>query len=112
MYWGYWEPRFLERTKQLFEIASKLDLKELRNNAGEEMSKNLNPRNAAEFLVSAQEHEGKYLKKKCIQYIIQNKHVIDGVYLEESLLKSNDGARLIAEINQEEVLQQKKLNTN
>jgi hypothetical protein len=108
MYWGYWESKNLERTKQLFEISSKFDLKELRNNTGEELAKNLNPRNAAEFLVSAEEYGGKHLKKKSIDFIILNKHKIDAEHLEERLLKVNDGARLIAEIYQQDVFSTKK----
>jgi len=108
LYWGYWEHKNIERTKQLFEISSIFDLKELRNNTGEELVKNLNPRNAAEFLISAEEYRSKYLKKKSIEYIIENKNKINEKFLEERLLKFNDGAKLISEIYQHEVFLAKK----
>lgn len=103
MYWGYWEPRNIERTKQVFELAAKLDLKELRNNASEEIAKALSATNAAELLISAQQYGGRSLKKKCIQFIIENKSKIDPKYLEEKLLSCEEGAKLIAEIYKEDV---------
>lgn len=103
MYWGYWEPRNTERTKQVFELAAKLDLKELRNNASDELAKALSPTNAAELLISAQQYGGRSLKKKSIQFIIENKGKIDDKYLEEKLLSYAEGAKLIAEIYKEDV---------
>jgi hypothetical protein len=101
LYWSYWEPRFLERTKQLFEIASKLDLKELRNSTGEDLSNNLNTKNVADLLIAAEEHGGKILKKKCIHFIIENKAQIDSKYLEQRLLKFEFGSQLVAELYKE-----------
>ena len=85
-------------------------LKELRNNAGEELSKQLSTRNVADILVSAHEHDGKLLKKICIDYIIQNKLSIEQLYLKEKLVNTENGAKLIAEIYHHEVLQKNNSN--
>ncbi len=37
MYWGFWEKRSLERTKQIFQVSSLLDLKNLRDITSEEV---------------------------------------------------------------------------
>ncbi len=36
-YWGFWEARNMERTRQVFILAAKFDLKNLRDIAGEEV---------------------------------------------------------------------------
>ena len=103
MYWGYWESINIERTRQIFELAAKFDLKELRNNASEELADALSPTNAAEFLISSHNYGGRSLKRKCIQFIIEHKSKIDPKYLEEKLLSFDGGAELIAEIYKEDV---------
>ena len=37
MYWGFWEKRSLARTKQIFQVSSLLDLKNLRDISSEEV---------------------------------------------------------------------------
>ena len=112
MYWGYCEPGQLERTKCVFELASLLDLKDLRNYASDELTKYFGPKNVAEFLVSAVRYEGKRLKQNCIAYIIENKRLINPKYLEHVLLKFDNGDKLIAEIYEKEVFSSGQVLTN
>lgn len=37
IYWGFWEARNMDRTKQVFILAAKFDLKDLRNISAEEV---------------------------------------------------------------------------
>jgi len=85
MYWGSIDAKLVESEKslkQFFEVASFLDLKELRRNLAQKLYENLKkalqvtPSLAIEYLELAVKCGCKYLKKETIDYIVSNKSTI------------------------------------
>jgi hypothetical protein len=106
MYWGFWEHKSFERSRDMFELAAKLDLKELRKMCAEELVKGLTPKTVMEILILADEYDPKFLKNECIKYIILHKSEMNQKEFEEKLLKDKY-AHLVADLYRDEVFIEK-----
>lgn len=106
MYWGYWESKSFERSRETFELAAKLDVKELRKISAEELIKGLTPKTVMDILILANDYDPKFLKSECIRYIITHKTEINQKELEEMLLKEGR-THLVADLYRDEVFYEK-----
>jgi len=95
MYWAYIELDTKEtKTKfEVFKLAARLELKDLRNVVGKALAEELTKENIAEVLLFGQEYDAKQLKKQCIEYIIRNRDdpsKLDQYALKERIFRMND----------------------
>jgi len=113
MYWAFIDLNAKDTKYKfdIFKLASKLELKDLRNNVGKVLADELTKENIAEVLLFSQDYEAQQLKKKCIEYIIRfrdNPSMLDQKTLKERIFKMVDpekSKRLLREMYENKVQQ-------